>query len=154
MAAKKTNQLMLLLFSLLFLLNSCEKVNEQTGIYFLQNEWIVQSVTNEGKRFRTPSDKIFRENAYILKFVGDSIFEMHTSVNYAGGNYQIVSERHIIISHYGEWTEVYNSLEHQRNFDEQLVSIFNGKMSYSYKKNKLIFRNEQNQEIVFAMHKY
>jgi len=132
------------------LLNSCKKVNEQTSIDFLQNEWIVQSVTNEGKRFNTPSDKTFREDAYILKFVGDSIFEMHTSVNYAGGSYLIVSESHIIISHYGEWTEIHNSLEHQRNFDEQLVSTFNGKMSYSSTKSKLILRNEQNQEIVFA----
>lgn len=150
----KTNQLILLLFSILFLLNSCEKENEQADMDFLQNKWKVQSVTNEIKRFTIPSERtFFRENAYILKFVNDTNFIMNTSVNYAGGNCQIVLEGHIIVSGYGEGTMMFNALEHQRNFDEQLVSTFNGVMSYSYTKSRLIFRGEGNKEIVFIKQK-
>ena len=47
---------------------------------------------------------------------------------------------------------VYNSVEHQRNFDEQLVSLFNGPMSYSYTKDKLFFSGEQDKEIIFVKH--
>ena len=148
----KTNQL-IFFFSLLFLFNSCDNENEQMGMDFLRNEWKVQTVTNEGKRFKAPSDKTFREEAYILKFVEDSYFRMATSVNYAGGEYQIASEGHIIISHYGEETEIGNTLEYQKNFDEQLLSVFGGAMSYSYTKNKLIFRGEENKEIVFVKQK-
>jgi len=145
----KTIQLILLLFLSLFLMNSCKK--EQTGTDFLQKEWKVKSVTN-GSKYSVPSGEMFREEAYILKFVSDSAFIMNTSVNYAGGKYQIVSEGHIVISHYGEWTEVAAS-SHQRNFDEQLVLAFNGTMTYSYTKNKLIFRGEQNREVVFEKRK-
>lgn len=143
----KTNQLTLLLLSLLFLLNSCEK--EQTDMDFLRDQWKVQSVTNEGKRFKTPSDKTFREEAYILKFVNDSNFVMNTSINYAGGNYQIVSEGHIIIGHYGEWSLAYEGKEYLRDFNEQLLSAFNGTMTYSYTKNKLTFRGGQDKKVVF-----
>ena len=145
----KTNQLILLLFAYLFLLNSCEKANEQTGMVFLQNEWKVQSIVYENKRITLPSDAFFREDAYILKFRNDSLFYLPTSVNEAGGEYQIVSDGHIIISYYGEWTEV-AAPPHQKIFNEQLVSVFNEAMSYSYTDNKLIFRGEQNKEIVFV----
>ena len=145
----KPNRLILLLFSSLFLLNSCEK---QTGMDFLQNKWKVQSVVNDDKRFTVPSERTFlREEAYILKFVNDTDFTMNTSVNYAGGSYQIVSEGHIVIN-YGEGTMV-GASGYQKEFNEQLVSVFNGVMSYSYTKNKLIFRGEKNKEAVFVKQK-
>ena len=139
----------ILFIVLVALFNSCEN---ETGMDFLQNEWKVQYVTNESKRFKTPSGTL-REEAYILKFINDTCFDLATRVNYAHGKYQIVSKGNIIISDYHEGTEVYNLLEHQRNFDEQLVSVFNGTMSYSYSKNKLIFRGEQKKEIVFVLKK-
>ncbi|MCL2327050.1 MAG: META domain-containing protein [Bacteroidetes bacterium] len=145
----KTNQLILLLFSSLFLLSNCKK--EQIGTDFLHKEWKVKSVTN-GSKYLVPSGKMFREEAYILKFVNDSIFNMNTSVNYGGGEYQIISEGNIIINS-GEWTMVGNTNEFQRNFDEQLLLLFNGAMTYSYTKNKLIFRGEQNREVVFERRK-
>ena len=150
---RKAYQLTMFLISFLFLLCNCEKPVENE--LFLQNEWKLKSVKNKNKLFIVPSEKtFFREEAYILKFINDSCFVMHTSVNYAGGNYQITSEGQIIISYYGEWTEVYNGLEHQRNFDEQLVSVLNGTyMTYIQNKNKLIFRGEGNNEIIFKKQK-
>ena len=146
----KTSQLTIAFISLLFLLNSCENKAEIENEYFLQKEWKVKSVVNENKRFAVPSGHtFFREEAYILKFINDSILGMNTSVNYAGGNYQIVSDGRILISDYYEGTKVYNTLERQRNFDEQLVSAFNGVMLYSYTQNKLIFRGEEGNEVVF-----
>ena len=73
---------------------------------------------------------------------------MDTSVNYGGGQYQIVSEGHIIINDYHEMTEIGKS-EHQEKFDDQLLFAFNGIMYYSYTKDKLVFRGEQDKKIVF-----
>ena len=147
----KTNLLTILFFLLLLFSTGCDKPTKDTG--FMEKTWKVQSIVNEGRRFTVPSGNTFsREEAYILRFIDDPNFVLNTSVNYAGGSYQIVSEGHIVIN-YGEETKVYNALEHQRNFDEQLVSAFNGVMSYSYTKNKLIFRGEENTEIVFVKHK-
>ena len=140
----KTNQLTILLFSLLFLLNSCEKEKGQTGMDFLQNEWKVQSVNKS----MVPKGNL-REDAYILKFFND-YFVLYTSVNQGGGGYKIVSEGHIVIDDYRDWTLVYNGLDYQRNFDEQLQSTFNGAMTYSYTKNKLVFRGDKNKEVVFT----
>ena len=152
----KSSQLTMFLFLHLFLLSSCEKVaeNELHDKDFLKNEWKVESVVNESKRFKVPSDNtIFGKETYLLKFINDSCFYMNTSVNYAGGKYRIVSDGYITILDYQEWTEVGNSIVHQRNFDKQLLSVFNGAKSYSYTMNKLIIRGEKNKEIVFTNQK-
>jgi len=142
----RTIQLTISFVSLLFLLNSCEKENKQTGMDFLQNEWKVQSVN----KHLDPQDYYHREDAYILKFFNDSIFDLNTSINYAEGKYQIVSKGHIVINNYSERSLVYGAPTRQRKFDEQLLSAFNGVMTYSYTKNKLIFRGDKNKEIVFV----
>ena len=139
----KINQLTLLLFLLLLLLSSCERPIENKD--FLRYKWKVQSIVSENKRITQPSGTFFREDAYILEFRNDTLFYFPTSVNEAGGSYQIVAERHIIIN-YGEWTEIGGG----SNFDKQLLSVFNGTMSYSYTGNKLIFKGEENKEIVFV----
>ena len=130
-------------------MNSCKK--EQTGTDFLQKEWKVKTVTNESKRLMVPANPLLKEDAYILKFVNDSCFALTTSVNYGGGEYQIVSEGNIIINH-GDRTMVGSANEHM-NFEKQLLLGFNGEMTYSYTKNKLIFRGEQNREVVFERRK-
>ena len=141
--AMKINQSTILFISLLFLLSSCKKENEQTGMDFLQKEWKVQSVNKS----MVPKDNL-RKDAYILKFFND-YFVLHTSVNYAEGKYKIVSEGHIVIDDDLDWTMVYNGSDYQRNFDDRLQYVFNGAMTYSYTKNKLIFRGERNNEIIF-----
>lgn len=144
----KTYKLETLIFSLLLFLSSCEKPIENED--FLQSEWKVQSIVIENERIKAPSDNNISKYAYILKFDDDSFFYLSTSVNEAGGKYQIFSDERILINEYQEWTEVGNTLEHQRNFDEQLLYVFNGVMSYSCTKSKLIFRGEGNKEIAFA----
>jgi len=146
----KTNQLSITFFFLLLFLSSCgdSMENERSGKDFLRNEWKVLSVINEDKRFTAPIKSTFREEAYILKFVNDSCFKLATSVNYGGGKYQFTSDNYVIISDYIS-TLVYNELDDQRNFDDQLLSVFNGLMHYTYKGNKLIFRGENSKEVVF-----
>ncbi len=143
----KLNQLTLLLFSLLFSLSSCEKAIENED--FLQTEWKMQSIVFENERQKAPSEHI-EKNAYVLKFENDSCFYLPTSVNEARGKYQFVSDRNIIINEYREWTKK-GSLYHD-NFDDQLLFVFNRVTSYSHTKNKLIFRGEQNIEVVFVKH--
>jgi len=153
----KTNQIATLFFLLLFCLSGCEKpaksenfIKSAESEKFMKNEWKVESVVNENKRFIiTTENTFFREEAYILKFVNDSDFVLNTSVNYAGGSFQITSEGQIIIN-YGEWTEVGNAIEHQKKFDEQLLFVFNGVLTYTHTKDKLTFRGEENKEIVFV----
>ena len=146
----RTSLFTIFLFSLLFLLSNCDKPAENES--FLQMEWKIQSIVDENGQMVVPSDQTHhhRKDAYILRFCSDSCFFLATSVNEAGGNYKIVSEKRIMINKYQEWTKVYNVLEHQRNFDERLISIFHGLMFYSYTRNKLILRGEQNKEIVFV----
>jgi len=146
----KTNQLTILL--ILLLLVSCKKTKENEILtvskVFLQSEWKVQSVMNEGRRFMVPVDRTPIKEAYILKFVNDTCFTMTSSVNYCGGKYKFVSENNMVISDCG-WTRVYNLLAHQSNFDAYLTSVFNGDMYYFYTVNTLIFRNTENNEVVF-----
>ncbi len=113
--------------------------------------WKVESIVIGNERKSVPSDNIFREDAYVLTFENDSIFYLPTSVNAAGGKYKIVSDDgNIIINEYHEWTKVGTILEDQQKFNDQLLSVFNGVMSYSYTGNKLILKGEQNKEIVFV----
>ena len=144
----KINQLTILFISFLFLLSSCKKENELSNNGFLQKEWKVQSVVNEGKRFMIPTDHTLLKEAYILKFINDSCYALATSVNYGEGKYQIVSENYMMISDYMS-TLIGGGYVYQRNFDDQLIAAFNGVMNYSYIGNKLIFRGDKNKEVVF-----
>ena len=143
----KTNQLTTFFILFLFLGVSCEKMseNEQQDTDFLQNEWKVKSIVNNNKRLVVPSVRTLREEAYVLKFINDSFFHLATNVNYAGGNYQIVSDKNIVISNYQTYTEVCC----ETDFDIQLLSVFEGVMSYFSTGNKLIFRGDNNNEVVF-----
>ena len=144
----KTNQLATIFISLLFLLNSCEKNAEIGNENFLQKEWKAQYVVNEGKRFNVPTDRTPLKEAYILKFVNDTCFALPTSVNLGGGKYQLASENCMIISDYFG-TKKGNVSVHQSNFDSQLLSVFNGAMSYSYTQKELIFRGKEGNEVIF-----
>ena len=143
----KTTQLKTLFISLLFLLSSCEKEKELSDNSFLQKEWKVQSVVNEGKRFVVPTNTPLKE-AYILKFYNDSCYALPTSINHGGGKYQLISENSMMISDYSG-TIMGNVSASQSNFDDQLESAFNGLLRYSYTGSKLIFRGEKNNEVVF-----
>jgi hypothetical protein len=127
-------------------LSSCKKNDDKD--FLLQNEWKIKSISIDKETLK-PSSKTFRGEAYILKFINDTNFVMNTSVNYAGGRYQIVSEGYIRIN-YQEWTEVGNTIDEQRYFDEQLLNILNNVNSYYYKGNKLFLFAEKNREIVFS----
>ena len=144
----KTYKLVTLIFLLLLFMSSCKKPVENKD--FLQSEWKIQSILNENERLSVPSDNKFNKHAYVLKFDKDSSFYLPTSVNDAGGKYQILSEECILIKDYQEWTEIGNIKEHQKEFDKQLLYVLNGVMFYFHVENELIFRGEGNKEIVFV----
>ncbi|MBR4620634.1 MAG: META domain-containing protein [Salinivirgaceae bacterium] len=145
----KTFKLAVLFPLLLLLLNNCEKSSANNdGI--LQNEWRVQSIQMEKDFIKVPSDNNLGKNAYVLRFDDNTTFYMPTSVNEAGGKYQILSEGCIIVSDYHEFTEKSNTIENQEYFDRQLLSVFNGELSYSCTRNNLIFKSKQNAEVVFV----
>lgn len=96
---------------LLLLLNNCEKSSTKNEV-ILQNEWRVQSIQKEKDFIKVPSDKNLGKDAYVLRFDGNTTY-MPTSVNEAGGKYQILSEGYIIVSGYHEFTEKSNAIENQ-----------------------------------------
>ena len=132
----------ILFISVIVVFSNCSK-NEDIN-YLLQNEWKIKSISIDKKSLK-PTTKNLREEAYILKFANDSYFSLATSVNYAGGKYQIVSDKNITISDYNTHTEVCC----ENDFDKQLISIMNEISNYSCKENKLIFTADKNREIVF-----
>ena len=136
----------ILFVCIIVVLSSCKK-NEDKDFLF-QNEWKIKSISIDKETLK-PSSKTLREDAYILKFINDTCFVMNTSVNYAGGRYQIISEGHIFIS-FQVSTKVGNALEEQKKIDEQLLNILNDVNSYYCKGNKLFLSAEKNREIVFG----
>ena len=126
----------------LFLFNSCE--NNLQDNDFLQGEWKLNSIIINNRRIALPTGKYIQQGAYLLTFLNDSTFHLPTGINDAGGKYKIISNGHVLIS-YNEWTEVYNP----SSFDNQMVSIFNGKLVYTYSKNKLIFERAGDTAIIF-----
>ena len=126
----------------LFLLNSCENNLQDNNIP--QGEWKLKSIIDSNRRITPPTDKRFRQGAYILTFLNDSTFHLPTSINDAGGKYKIISNGRAIIS-YEEWTEVYNP----SSFDSQMISFFNGELVYTHSKNKLIFEGAGDPAIIF-----
>lgn len=123
-------------------LSNCKK-NEDTE-FLLQNEWKIKSISTEKNILKAPA-KNFREGAYILKFINDTLFYLHTSVNHAGGRYNIVSEGNVSIKKYGIHTEVCC----ENNFDEQMINVMNRVNSYYCKGNRLTFSTNKNEKIIF-----
>ena len=140
----KTYQLLILLF----LLSSCDSLIEDDG--FLQEKWKVQSLANEKGHLKVPSNN-HRDDAYILHFYNDSIYDMPTGNNSVSGKYHIISDGQIVVS--DRLSTHVGGSSYQMNFDDQLFSIFDGIITYSYKKNKLIFRGEKGGEITFRREK-
>jgi len=138
----RTNQLVILFILLLFSLNSCKK-NEDAD-FLLQNEWKIKSIFTNKETLK-PQKKTHREEAYILKFNNDTFFDLHTSVNYAGGRCNIVFEGKICIENYGIQTKVCC----ENDFDKQMISIMNNVNSYHCKGNKLTFLTDKNEKIIF-----
>ena len=124
------------------ILSNCKKNKDMD--FLLQNEWKVKSIYTGEKTLKAPS-KNFREEAYILKFINNTMFYLHTSVNYAGGRYNIVSEGNINIKNYGSHTLVCC----ENDFDEQMMNTMNRVSNYYCKGNKLTFLTDKNEKIFF-----
>jgi len=121
------------------ILSSCEKDTD----FILQNEWKVKSIVINNQSLKPPSPTL-REEAYILKFINDSIFHLASSTNYAGGGYEIISGHEIIILAYSNFTEAGG----ETYFDELLYDMFNDIDTYFCKNNKLTFLAGKNRIIL------
>jgi hypothetical protein len=111
---------------------------------------------------KLPLEQTPREEAYILQFTNKNTFIMATSSNSAGGECTIISEGKIHIRNYKEHPEIGPKKEHpekepekeyQKMFDKHILAAFDGVMTYTYSKNKLEFRGEHNQKIIFERKK-
>ena len=73
-----------------------------------------------------------------------------TTANYTSGKYQIISDGQIVVRDYCT-TKMGAESEYHNNFEAQLayILVLDGIMTYSYKKNQLIFRGEKGGEITF-----
>lgn len=80
---------------------------------------------------------------YILKFINDTTFQLNTSANVAKGNYYKISESQLVVKNFHEYTEVYNTNEKERDFDEMLLKSLNNKtFNFSYTKDKIVLQND------------
>ena len=123
------------------ILSNCKK-NEDMD-FLLQNEWKVKSIYTGKKTLNAPS-KNFREEAYILKFINDTFFDLHTSVNYAGGGYIITSVGNISINY-----DIFTEVCCENDFDKQMTNVMNSVNGYYCKGNKLTFLTDKNEKIIF-----
>ena len=137
----RTNQLVILFILLLFSLNSCKK-NEDAD-FLLQNEWKIKSIFTNKETLK-PQKKTHREEAYILKFNNDTFFDLHTSVNYAGGGYIITSVGNISINY-----DIFTEVCCENDFDKQMTNVMNSVNGYYCKGNKLTFLTDKNEKIIF-----
>jgi len=120
---------------------SCKKHDDN---FILKNEWKLKSIIVENKTIK-PSSNNHREDAYVLKFFNDTVFSLNTSVNYACGNFNIISDNDIYIYNYHSITMVGS----EGYFDTLLEIMLNDVKHYSCVNNKLTFEINKNNKIVF-----
>ncbi len=88
------------------LCHGCKKEDLTDTIDITQFSWIMKSITIEKNMIKVKEDDYFNNEAYILIFENDSIFQLNTSVNLAKGTFQISSNGNVDIFNYQEMTEV------------------------------------------------
>ncbi len=132
----------LLLLSLPLFVTGCNKPVEDGDLS--AGAWKLQLISVGNTCFDIPSDNISDKTSYILNFNSDTTFSFSTSVNQAGGTCLIFfQEKRIEINGYQEWTEVGQGNPEQLEFDEKLLSEFQGLMSYICTKNKLTITRDK-----------
>ena len=122
----------------LLLFCSCEKDAEdakELNIYGY--DWVLQTINSE-KINRTEFS--LNKAAYVLNFINDTVFELNTSANKAGGNYYRITENKILVKNYHEYTEVYNLNDKERDIDDMLLNSLNDTFNFSYSENKLVLQ--------------
>ena len=122
-----------------FMATSCDKKDVKDDSYTIyDNDWYLQTINSE-KINRT---ELTLNDAYVLKFINDTVFELNTSANNAGGIFYKLSENQIFVKNYHEYTERYNTNEKERNIDEILLNSLNDTFNFSCNENKLVLQKK------------
>ncbi len=138
---KKTIFLLVLVFAILC--NACNKEDLTDTVDITQFSWMMKSITIE-KKIKVKDDDFFNNEAYVLIFENDSVFQLNTSVNLAKGRFQISSKGIINIFNYHENTE----LGGQNKIDNKLLQNISKITSYQVLNDILILKGS-NCEIKF-----
>ena len=138
------NQAMIkILFVFVVVLLSFSNCKKHDDNFIFQNEWIIKSIIVENKMIK-PNSNLLREDAYVLKFINDTVFSLSTSVNYACGNYYVMSDNDIYICYHS-----ITMVGSEGYFDKLLEIMLNDVKHYSCVNNKLTFQINGNNKIIF-----
>ena len=124
------------LISIILLLGCNKDITDELDIK--SERWKLESISDNGT-VKTENKDYFRENAYVLILYTDSTFQLNTSVNVAGGNYNIPKLGDITISYYGEYTKVGTSDEKEIALTEKLLNVMPNVERYKVLGNTLYF---------------
>jgi len=103
----------------LILSYGCAKKDLTDSIDITQKSWVLNKIIVDGEKFKANDFDCFNNEAYILYFENDSVFELNTSINVAGGVFYIQNRGTIEISDYHEYTEAGG---HHNEIDENLLN--------------------------------
>lgn len=126
-----------ILLSLLLCCGCGENANEDSYTIY-DDVWFLQIINSE----RINRTELTLNDAYVLKFINDTVFELNTSANNAGGIFYKLSENQIFVKNYHEYTERYNTNEKERNIDEILLNSLNDTFNFSCNENKLVLQKK------------
>jgi hypothetical protein len=132
-----------LLLAVPLLFTACEKADttDYTNIMEItEHNWKLLEIRTNNSYYKNPSS----DTRHILIFENDSMFFMNSTVNMAGGGYELITKGKISIF-YNFMTEMCCDSE----MDHMLVSQFSNVITYEVLGNKMCFKGPNNLEIKF-----
>ena len=139
---KKLITLTLFLMSLITGMSSCKK-DQTLDLDITKFTWKLKEVRTSGNTFKAEEKEYFRETAFVLIFNTDSIFSLNTSVNFAGGKYEIATKGEIKIYSYRESTKVGTLDTKDLELNTNLLIVFKGVTEYEVIGETLIFKGDK-----------
>ena len=124
------------MFSILavFLFAGCQS---EEVVDITLHTWKVKNITAHNHIYTVNNKDYLRDDAYILIFLNDSMFQLNTSINLAYGKYEIPANNTIKMD-YTVVTEVGGGYE----MDTVLTNCLGKITSYKNKNNKLVFEGK------------
>ena len=135
----------LVIFCMSFL--ACDKESE-TPLNLITEKWDLLSVENNEGLISRPFDTYSFDEAYSLSFENDTLFCLPTSVNVAGGTYQLFDNQTIFILTYSEHTEVATMSQVDKFFTNKLLEELPKVYKYKIEDKLLTFFTNEG-EIIF-----
>ncbi|MBI4649061.1 MAG: hypothetical protein HY738_21345 [Bacteroidia bacterium] len=137
-------QIALSLIITLIALVSCRKDLTDT-INITEFKWMLKSINIDNEILKPENKDYLRDDAYNLIFESDTNFIFNTSVNIAGGTFNITEKGKISIFLYEEFTEVGTNDNEEKKLNENLILIFSTVTNYKVLGNTLSFKGENSE---------